>query len=222
MDNYDELIKLFTIENEIINDNNICIICKQPFNIVCDYCGVTYNREQYGCFDLFNYSFIKPIKYKKISHFQDVLDHLQARESRIIPEIIITTIKNEVDNDITKIDKNLVLKVLKKNKWTKYVENQNFIMFIVTNVMPVYIPKKVEDLLILYFKDIITVYDSIKLNRKNFLNYYYVIYKLLEMMGEHHFLIYIPKLKSKYRLRAHDKIWESICEMLNFEYIKTV
>lgn len=221
MDNYDELLKLFIIKEIIINNDIICILCKQPFNGVCEYCGITSNRQEYGCFDLYNYSFIEVIKYKQIVHFHDVLNHLQSKESRVIPEVVYTSIKESVDGDISKINKNLVLRVLKQHKYTKYIENSNMILFNLTGILPPYINKSIEDKLTLYFKDILYVYNSFKSNRTNFLNYHYVIYKLLEMMKHDELLIFIPLLKSKYRLRQHDKIWLEICNALEFEYIKT-
>ncbi len=50
--------------------------------------------------------------------------------------------------------------------------------------------------------------------RKSFLNYYYIIFKLLELMKETELLPKVPLIKTIVRLRQHDHIWKCICEEL--------
>ena len=70
-----------------------------------------------------------------------------------------------------------------------------------------------------YFKQIVSVYEPLKsLKRKRFLNYYYVLYKLLDLMKEHELLPYIPLLRTKQRLREHDRVWYRICLELDWTY----
>ena len=72
------------------------------------------------------------------------------------------------------------------------------------------------------FKQIVKVFDNCKTsNRINFLNYYYIIYKLLESMNQVDILKHVPRLKSKHRILEHDKIWRRICTQLEWEFIKT-
>ena len=57
-----------------------------------------------------------------------------------------------------------------KNKYTKYVENVNSILFTLTGKVPPFIPKEIELKLIQYFKQIVKVFDNCKTsNRINFL-----------------------------------------------------
>ena len=58
--------------------------------------------------------------------------------------------------------------------------------------------------------------------RVNFLHYYYVLYKLFELLGESHYLIEIPMLKDREKLIEQDIIWKKICEELDWEFIATI
>ncbi len=68
----------------------------------------------------------------------------------------------------------------------------------------------------------VKVFDNCKTyNRINFLNYYYIIHKLLESMNQVVILKHVPRLKSKHRTLEHDRIWRRICIQLECEFIKT-
>ena len=72
------------------------------------------------------------------------------------------------------------------------------------------------------FKQIDRVYDKLDhYRRKSFLNYYYIIYKLLELMKESELLPKVPLIRTIVRLRQHDKIWKGICEELGWSFILT-
>ena len=59
-------------------------------------------------------------------------------------------------------------------------------------------------------------------NRVNFLNYYYTIYKLCEMLNYKEFLPYFPMLKDREKIIEQDQIWKKICQELNWNFIHTV
>jgi hypothetical protein len=59
-------------------------------------------------------------------------------------------------------------------------------------------------------------------DRVNFLNYYYTLYKLCELLQQHHYLPYFPMLKDREKRIEQDVIWKNICEELNWEYIATI
>jgi hypothetical protein len=92
-----------------------------------------------------------------------------------------------------------------------------------SNRQPPYIKKLVEDRLLRYFKAIVQVYEPLKGTKRNsFLNYYYVLYKLLELMKEYELLPYIHLLRTKQRIREHDKVWKKVCEELYWNYHPTM
>ena len=109
---------------------------------------------------------------------------------------------------------------MRKLKLTKYMENFYYILFAVSGREPPYIRREVEDKMIRMFKQIDRVYDKVEHDRrKSFLNYYYIIFKLLELMKESELLPKVPLIRNIVRLRQHDKIWKGICEELGWSFI---
>ena len=66
---------------------------------------------------------------------------------------------------------------------------------------------------------LMALYNRITLN---FLNYYYTIYKLCELLGERQFLPYFPMLKDREKMMEQDSIWKQICQELNWEFVSTI
>ena len=66
------------------------------------------------------------------------------------------------------------------------------------------------------------VYEPLKnQKRTGFLNYYYVLFKLLDIMKENELLPHIPLLRTKQRLREHDRVWCKVCAELDWSYRST-
>jgi hypothetical protein len=74
------------------------------------------------------------------------------------------------------------------------------------------------------FKQIERVYAStrhrVNFPRNSFLNYYYVVYKLLESL-QPELLHRVPLLKTSLRLKQHDTLWRDICEELDWAFRPT-
>jgi hypothetical protein len=45
---------------------------------------------------------------------------------------------------------------------------------------------------------------------------------LLELMREFELLNYVPLLRTKQRIREHDKMWNRICSELDWSYYPTI
>ena len=58
--------------------------------------------------------------------------------------------------------------------------------------------------------------------RVNFLNYYYVLYKLCELLNENTFLPFFPMLKDPIKRIEQDTIWKKICSELHWEFVPTI
>ena len=58
--------------------------------------------------------------------------------------------------------------------------------------------------------------------RKNFLNYNYIFYKMCQLLNKDEFLICFPLLKSREKLYEHDLIWKGICKDLKWEFIPSI
>ena len=59
-------------------------------------------------------------------------------------------------------------------------------------------------------------------NRKNFLSYSYVLHKFCELLELDHLLEHFPLLKSREKLQQQDRIWEKMCNTLQWQYIPSI
>ena len=113
-------------------------------------------------------------------------------------------------------------KVMRKLKLTKYMENFYYILFAVTGTQPPYIKREIEDKIVRMFKLIDSVWCSIERDkRRSFLNYYYILFKLLQLMGQTELLPQVPLLRTRLRLRQHDFIWQKVCDELGWTWKQT-
>ena len=55
-------------------------------------------------------------------------------------------------------------------------------------------------------------------DRKNFLSYSYVLYKLFQILGKHEYLRFFQLLKSREKLSIQDQIFKKICEDLGWPF----
>ncbi len=195
----------------------ICPECFQTIDKICNECGIHFDEQEYQVYDLQNY--MPRIKrcYSRLDHFKEVLNQYQGKEGRDIPNNVVQQIKDRIENKPSTIKQ-----ALRDLKMTKYVENANYLEFVINGKPLPYIPKLIEEKLIRFFKMIDRAFNSLYNDKQSFMSYYYVIYKLLEMMGEDELMKDVPLLKTKMRLKSHDKIWLSICNELGWGFVPTV
>ena len=188
---------------------------------MCEECGISFDEPELIVTDLYNYV-AKPQRfYKREDHFKEVLAQFQGREGKDITAETLEKIKAEV-KDVSQTDVAEIKRILRKLKLTKYVENAFYITFAITGEEPPYIQREIEDKMVRMFSRIMQAYPSVSTNkRRSFLSYYYIIFKLLELMGQKELLPRVPLLRTKLRIRQHDIIWKQICEELDWKYKRT-
>ena len=163
--------------------------------------------------------------YKRINHFREILAQFQAKESTQIPEKVLEDFKTQIKKERISIDQltnKKAKEILKKLNHSKYYEHVPFIKDKI-GIKPPVMDNKLEETLCNLFLEIQAPYakycpDS----RVNFLNYYYTIYKLCELLDKKQFLEYFPMLKDKSKRIEQDNIWKNICKELNWKFIPTV
>lgn len=210
----------------------------------CDCGGELVQEEQDGrtickkCFkqQLYLVEFDKPTykeppkevsfyAYKRINHFREILAQFQAKETTHIPDEVIDRIKKQIKKEQITLDQLTNQKtkdILKNLGYNKYYEHIPFIKDKLGIKPPVMSPE-LEDRLCGLFYDIQRPYTKhCPDGRVNFLNYYYVLYKMCELLGETQFLSYFPMLKDRVKRIEQDEIWKKICEELEWEFISTV
>ena len=110
--------------------------------------------------------------------------------------------------------------ILKNLKLNKYYEHIPFIKDKLGIKPPVMSPQ-LEEILCHLFMDIQVPYAKHCPNdRVNFLNYYYTLYKLCELLGENEYIQHFPMLKDQKKIEQ-DEIWKKICKDLNWRFVPT-
>ena len=163
--------------------------------------------------------------YKKINHFKEILAQFQGKETTQIPAEVIENLKHQIKKErieVLKITYYETKGLLKKLGYNKYYEHINFIKDKL-GLKPPMISQELEETLCNFFMEIQYPYAKHCPDyRVNFLHYYYVLYKLFELLGEMHYLQEIPMLKDREKLIEQDTIWKKICEELDWEFIATI
>ncbi len=162
--------------------------------------------------------------YKRINHFREILSQFQAKESTAIPKAIIDRIAAQVKKERippSQLTNKKTKEILKRLGYNKYYEHIPFIKDKLGIKPPVMTPQ-LEATLCELFMDIQVPYAKYCPNdRVNFLNYYYTLYKLCELLGEDQYLVHIPMLKDQKKVEQ-DEIWKNICLDLRWDFIPTV
>ena len=201
----------------------LCPECGQLFSEykMCEECGIFYDEPEYIVTDLYNYTARPKRSYHRLDHFKEVLGQFQGREGKHIPPEILHQIKYELSvfNEVTALD---VKKAIRKLKLTRYMENFYYILFAMTGKQPPYIKREVEDKIVRMFKMIDRVWGTIERDRRrSSLNYYYILFKLLELMDQTDLLPKVPLLRTRLRLRQHDFLWKKVCDELGWTWKQT-
>ena len=125
-------------------------------------------------------------------------------------------------NTTTLNDVKLALRKLKLNK---YVEHILYIHHVLTGTPLPYIKREIEDKMVRLFRQLDRVFGLVRSKvafaRTSFLNYYYVLFKLLDALSQGELLYRVPLLKTNVRLKQHDALWRHICEELDWTFKPT-
>ena len=205
---------------------NFCIDCNLEMLIdyeksilVCTKCGVfeyypvhvqSYNHTM-------RYSRRKCV-YKRYDNFKVILNQFFYGGNRVVPDDIMKTIKNEICNgDNILYNYNIPLTIpileciLKRKKMMKYKNSIYFIYFKLKSQPLPYITITEKDMMLNMFNVVSTIYDEYKpKGRKSFLNYSFVLKKLLIMLGKVEYAKYITPLKTNSKQKGLERIWELI------------
>lgn len=163
--------------------------------------------------------------YKRINHFKEIIAQFQGKETTQIPEIVIENIKQQIKKERIQpfqINYTKTKDILKKLDYSKYYEHIPFIneKF---GIKPPIMTQELEETLCNLFFEIQAPYSKYCPNyRINFLNYYYTLFKLCELLGEYSYLEHIPKLKDDQKRMEQDEIWKKICIEKDWEFISTL
>lgn len=221
--------------NQFIFNNDICKYCNKgeliPMDqegiLICNVCSkhIPYLIENEKP------SYKEPPKeacfyaYKRINHFREILAQFQAKETTQIPEEVLENIKNQIKKERVLMDQltnKKTKEILKRLGYNKYYEHIPFIKDKL-GIKPPVMTQELEEILCNLFMEIQGPYAKFcPDDRVNFLNYYYTVYKLCELLDQKQFLPFFPMLKDREKRIEQDNIWKKICEELDWEFIATL
>ncbi len=163
--------------------------------------------------------------YKRINHFREILAQFQAKETTNVDDEIFEKILQQIKKErITKeqLTNEKTKQILKNLGYNKYYEHIPYIKEKL-GLKPPRMSIELENKLCNLFMEIQKPYSKYCPNQRvNFLNYYYVLYKLCELLREDEYLPHFYMLKDQIKRMEQDEIWKNICKELEWEFIPTL
>jgi len=235
-----------SVEEDSVNEENYCYQCKtfrvtisEEAIMACPRCGcqvtVTQKYTKPSANDPPTEN--KTCDYQRYSHFCNWIDKIQGKETLIIPEQIIKSVKREIKKErkcdsLNKLTENDIRNYLKKNKKYKdekydhFYDHSTKILWIVTGIRPIQMTPEMESNLQSLFMAIQEPFEMYKQDRNNFSSYSYILYKFCQLLGYKAFLHKLRLHKNEALIYKHDCIWKKICEYMGGEekgwvFIKT-
>ena len=142
--------------------------------------------------------------YKRSDNFEVILNLFFYGGKRVVPDDIMKTIRNEIHNETNVLypyEIPLMIPILecilKRNELSMYKDSIYFIYFKPSGGSFPHITTKEYNIILNAFNVISSIYDKYKPNdRKSFLNYSFVLKKLLIILGKVEYAKYMPQLKT--------------------------
>ena len=157
--------------------------------------------------------------YKRYDNFKTILDQFFYGGNKVVPDDVMEVIRDEIHNETnifynytTPLTIPILECIFKRNKMMKYKTSIYFIYFKLKSQPLPYITIKEKDMMLnMLFNVVSNIYDKYKpKGKKSFLNYSFVLKKLLIMLGKVEYAKYIPQLKTKSIQKELERIWELI------------
>ena len=206
------------------HDRYFCMDCKlrkivdyERSILVCTKCGLC---EYYPVYVASYNHTMQPSRrkciYKRSDNFKVMLNQFFYGGKRVVPDDVMETIKIEIRNE-TNILYNYTIPItipilefiLKRNELTMHKDSIYFIYFKLSGGSFPHITPKEYNTTLNMFNVVSSIYDKYRPNdRKSFLNYSFVLKKLLIMLGKVEYAKYIPQLKTHSKKKELERVWE--------------
>lgn len=162
--------------------------------------------------------------YQRINHFREIVAQFQGKESTTIEDEVYARIRAQLKKERRRAGELSVVErkeLLKKLGFNGSYEHIAFI-WNKLGVPPPIVPPSLEQQLFSLFSIVEKRYAvHCPEDRVNFLHYYYVLYKLFELLGERKYLKDIIMLKDPARTAEQDVVWKKICNDLGWAFVPT-
>lgn len=220
----------------VLTTRDICPTCRETLTLMsaksiltCQHCGylatyldatssnMSYSDEvEFACFS-----------YKRINHFNEWLQQVQAKESTDIKQEVLDMVMAELYanrvRDVSDITAKRVRDVLKSLRLRKTYDHVAQITSKITGREALKMPPEAEEMCRLMFIAVQPAFEKhCPKDRKNFLSYAYCLYKFFQLLGYDDLLDSFSLLKGRDKLIKQDQIFEKICGELGWEYMPSV
>ena len=208
------------------HDRNLCIDCKlrkivdyERSTLVCTKCGLCESCPMYVT--SYNHT-MQPSRrkciYKRSDNFKVILNQFFYGGNRVVPDDIMETIRDEIHNETNilypyeiPLTIPILECILKRNELSMYKDSIYFIYFKLSGGSFPHITTKEYNTILSVFNVVSSIYDKYKPNdRKSFLNYSFVLKKLLIVLGKVEYAKCIPQLKTHSKQKELERVWELI------------
>ena len=207
-------------------DRNLCFNCNkvktidyQKSTLGCTNCGLC---EYYPVYVASYNHMMQPSRrkcvYKRSDNFKVIFNQFFYGGKKLVPDDFMEAIGGEIHNE-TNILYNYTIPltipilecILKRNELTIYKDSIYFIFFKLSGVPFPHITTKEYNSILNVFNAVSSIYDKYKSKgRKSFLNYSFVLKKLLIMLGKGEYAKYIPPLKTRLKQKKLERVWNLI------------
>ena len=191
----------------------------QKSTLVCASCGLF---EYYPIYVASYNHMMQPSRrkciYKRSDNFKAILNQFFYGGKKLVPDDVMETIRDEI-HDETNILYNYTIPItipileciLKRNELTMYKGSLYYIYFKLSGGSFPHITTKEYNMILDVFNVVSSIYDKYKPDgRKSFLNYSFVLKKILIILGKVEYAKYIPPLKTNSKQKELERIWELI------------
>ena len=206
------------------HNRNFCIDCNmvktidyQKSTLVCTNCALC---EYYPVYVTSYNHTIQPLRrkciYKRSDNFKVILNQFFYGGKRVVPDDVMEAIRDEI-HDETNILYNYTIPItipileciLKRSELTMYKDSIYFIFFKLSGKSFPHITTKEYNLILNVFNVVSSICNKYKPNgRKSFLNYAFVLKKLLIMLEKVEYAKCIPLLKTHSKQNELERVWE--------------
>ena len=214
---------------DISKDDIICKYCSCLLIIengfsVCNQCGFSLKAfdvtEEPSYKEMQDYIYKPQFTYQKSSHLDDWLRRFQAKENRVVDQVILDKVileaKKQRITDLNTLTEDKVKKFLKNLNLNEYYDNVIGIINRINGRPQFHLTPEIENKIKIMFEQIQEPFIKYKpATRKNFLSYSYILHQFFKILGLNEFTKYFPLLKSTDKLRQQDEIFRKIVDHMN-------
>ena len=211
-----------SIKSQKKHDHYFCMDCKlrrivdyERSSLFCTKCGLC---EYYPVYVASYNHTMQPSRrkciYKRSDNFKVILNQFFYGGNRVVPDDIMETIRDEIHNETNifyRYEIPLTIPILEciltRNELLMYKDSIYFIYFKLSGGFFPHITMNEYNTILSVFDVVSSIYDKYKPNdRKSFLNYSFVLKKLLIMLGKIAYAKYIPQLKTHSKRKELERV----------------